>query len=528
MGWEGETDMSGCGCGLCGQINGLFDNQETIPNTVYLAILDPEKGCSRTTLKNLLASNSDKLAQVVTDGHVIAQHTDAAGNTVDVLETITIVDGENFNATTNVLSFDYTDETGTKKTLEWDLSGLAIDINVGSMAYNPTTGELTLTETDGTPHVVTIASSAVPDYTTCADAILKTTDKILLAPTAFKSGYGVNQETAGACVSRDDHYFDLARRSHTFNKNYLANDAQGYGSSVTGGTRNTTATAASYSHIGGGYDHSITAGTANTIGGGRNNDIVAGSYNAIVGGYNNDIIAGSYNTVGGVSHDVDGGYNSVFGATNKAEASYGFQGGRIHTITAGNNVTQLGYGHLNTSGGSTFQAGYDHTNTSGSYNTQLGFRNVVEVGQSTVLAGQANVNTAGNYTVMLGTGHVNTTGSGNAMLGVNHENTSGAYNFLANRNGLVRSGNYNALIGYSHDNTGTGNMLLGYNNTANTNYSVTIGRNLTNVTQDSVMIANTFQKVGFYGVVPVAKQTLPAVASAAQLTLALRNLGLVN
>lgn len=528
MAWEGESS-GGCGCGLCGEISGLFINEKPIPATVYLALFDPDKGCSRTTLANLLASNSDEMSSELSAGHKIGEHTDVAGNTVELFETVTIVDGENFNATTNVLSFDYTDEAGTTKTVEFDLTALAIDINVASMTYDPATGNLVVTETDGTPHSVTIAASATPDYLTCAGNVLTTTDKILLTPTgAYADGYSVNQAVGGECAAISDIHYLSARRSVTVGRGRMSNDAQGYGSTIAGGLRNTTAAGASYSFIGGGYDHSITTGTTNTIGGGRNNDITGGSYNAIVGGYNNDITRGSYSTVGGVSHDVENSYNAVFGTTHKVAGSYGIQTGRSNTITAGNYVAQFGFSHLNTAGGATTQGGYNHTNTSGAYNTQLGYAHVVDAGQSIVQAGQSNRNRAGNYNVQLGYSHDNVLGTGNTLVTYNNTNTAGNYNFLGGVNGVNRSGNFNAQLGYSHDNTGTGNILLGYNNTTNTNYSVSIGRNLNNVTQDGIMIANTYQRVGFYGVAPVAKQTLPAVASPAQLTTALRNLGLVN
>ena len=531
MTWSGDNS-GGCGCGLCGEINGLFINEQPIPSTVYLPLLDPDKGCSRTTLANLLAAFTDEAVSDLVAGagsHKIATHTDVAGNVVDLFETVTLVDGENFNAATNVVSFDYTDEAGTKKTISWDLSGLAIDINVASMTYDPLTGQLVVTETDGTPHAVTIAAGVVPEYTTCAGAVLKTTDKILLTPTgAYADGYSVNQAAGGECAAIADIHYLSARRSVTVGRGRMSNDAQGYGSTVAGGLRNVTAAAASYSFVGGGYDHSITTGTSQTIGGGRNNDITAGNYNTIVGGYNIDITAGSYNVVGGVSHDVAGSYNATFGTTNILSGGYSFATGRSNTLTSGNYVNQLGYSHLNTAGGGNTQAGYNHTNTRGSYNSQTGYGHVIDVGQSVFQAGQSNRNRAGNYNAQIGYSHDNVAGSGNTLVTYNNTNTAGNYNFLGGVNGINRSGSYNAQLGYSHDNTGTGNMLFGYNNTANANYSVSIGRNLNNVTTDGVMIANTFQKLGFYGAVPVAKQALPAVASPAQLTVALRNLGLVN
>lgn len=436
---------------------------------------------------------------------------------------------------------------------------------------------------------VLVPVPAPTQYLTCDGSVLAATDKILTAPTgAFANGYAVNNETADACVTRADWYYNLTRRSFTAGKNYMSNDAQGYGSTVAGGLRNTTATGASYSFIGGGYDHSITTGTANTVGGGRNNDILAGSYGTIVGGYNQNINigSGSYNILGGVNNNTYGGsYNNLFGNANRNDAgnsnnllgqsnrvrtgSYVFQGGYSHDNVAGNATTQLGYNHSNTRGSYNFQGGYGHiidngqsvtqsgqshrnragnytgqigfshdnvtgtgnfqsgynqTNTAGSYNTQLGVNNRNTAGNSNSIIGNGNIHKSGSYSVLMGYSHDNT-GTANTLLTYNNTVLGGNYNFMAGVNGIHRSGSYNAQLGFSHDSTGSGNMLIGYNNTTNTNYSVSIGRNLNNTTQDGIMIANTFQKIGFFGIAPIAKQTANTLP---QLLTALKAYGLIN
>lgn len=66
-----------------------------------------------------------------------------------------------YNPLTNIIS--YVNEDGVTQNL--DLSALAIDINVASMVYDPVSGEIVLTETDGTPHVIDIGPTVVPPET---------------------------------------------------------------------------------------------------------------------------------------------------------------------------------------------------------------------------------------------------------------------------------------------------------------------------------------------------------------------------
>ena len=586
---------SGCACGICAEMKLLDENLNGVGvnDTVPFLSIDPLTGV----------------------------RTCAMGKIPE--ETLTFIDNEGFDAATNTLSFDYTDEDGATSTHEFVIPAPVSVVNSIDLKPTGNANEFTIeivytndagvqtTITDTTPitipslceEITALTTAAAvpanalavyqtaagvcgkapfpagPSYLTCDGSALTTTDRIATAPTgAFTSGFTVNQDAAGECLSRSDIYYNLARRSYTQGYNYMSNDAQGYGSSVTGGLRNTTATAASYSHIGGGYDHSITTGTSNFIGGGRNNDITAGSYNGITHGYNQNITAGNYNTIGGgVSNDIKAGsYNTIVGGSaidfEAGTGSYNVAGGVNHTMNGGaydtlfgNNNTndsgnanflvgqgnrvrvgsyvgQIGYSHDNVAGSATTQSGYNHTNTSGSYNTQTGYAHRIDVGQSTTQGGQSNRNRSGNFNAQLGFSHDIVSGSGsfqggynqtntgsyNTQLGVNHRNLTGNSNTQLGQASIQRTGSYNAQIGYSHDSTGTGNIQLVYNLTTNTNYSVSIGRNLVNTTPDGIMIANSFQRLGFYNATPIARQTLPAVATAAQITTALRNLGLIG
>ena len=324
-----------------------------------------------------------------------------------------------------------------------------------------------------------------PTQSKCGGWVLTSTDQVLVSPTGtYASGYTINQEDANGCATRADTYYDRARRTHTFGKASMQNDAQGYGSSVTGWLRNTTATWASYSHIWGWYDHSITVWTANTIGWGRNNDITAWSYNGISYWYNHNITAGNYNTIG-------------WGNANDIKA------GSYNTIVWGSAIDfEAGTGSYNVAGW------VNHTFNWGNYTTAFGNNHISDWWVAWFMAWQSNSIRAGNYNTLLGFSHDNIAGSWNFLWGYNHTNTSGNYNTLLWFTNINRSGSHNVALWYSHDVSWAGNTILWYNNTANTNYSVSIGRNLNNTTQDGIMIANSFQRIWFFWTTPITRQTV--------------------
>src|SRR5690606_21982754 len=55
---------------------------------------------------------------------------------------------------------------GVPNLISVDLTSLAIDVNVASVTYNPVTGLLTVTETNGDTHNVTIGPATVTDTNT--------------------------------------------------------------------------------------------------------------------------------------------------------------------------------------------------------------------------------------------------------------------------------------------------------------------------------------------------------------------------
>lgn len=604
-----------CGCDTCTDIKGAYEETGAIPSSAFLYLYNPDKGgCARTTVTNLLASNSDVLAQIQTAGNAIAEHTDIGGNTVQILETVTAI--ANPAVTGNDLTFDYVDEAGNTNTQSFTLPTPVSVVNSIDLKPTGNPNEFTVeivytndlgvqtTIADTTPIIVpsvceqfgdlALAAAvpagaqamyrtasgvcgrapfpAGPTYLTCDDTALNTTDRITTAPTgAFTSGYTVNQGAANGCLTLADTYYDAARYSHTFGKSRRSNDAQGTGSSVTGGLRNTIATAGSYGHIGGGYDHSITTGTANMIGGGRNNDITAGSYNGIHSGYNqnitagnyntigggvgNDIKAGSYNTIvggsaidfeagtgsynvaGGVNHTTNGGsYNTLFGNANITDAgnsnflvgqsnrtrtgSYSGQIGYSHDIAGGGAIFQSGYNHTNSLGSYNTQQGYDHTIVSSSYSTQQGYRQRIDSGNYHQMMGTNNRIRGGNYNIAVGNSHDIQAGTGHSVYGWSNTVIGGNYSFMGGVNSTHRGGNYNFELGYSNDLNGTGNGLIGYSNTSTGNYGVAIGRNLTIAGSDEIKIANSFQKLAFFNGTASVRQTannLPQLLAALKL-----------
>ncbi len=75
--------------------------------------------------------------------------------TIDTNETLTVL-GQPTLSAGNILTIPYTDEDGVTNNVTVDLSALAIDINTASFTYNPLTGDLVITETDGSVHTVDI------------------------------------------------------------------------------------------------------------------------------------------------------------------------------------------------------------------------------------------------------------------------------------------------------------------------------------------------------------------------------------
>jgi len=478
----------------------------------YLAVhvpADPAAGipehCERITIGNLMGAFSDSVTGVSATGNPIATHTDVAGNAVIIRETITSISGKSVNNATKTIAFNYNSENGAQP-CSFDLSGMF----------------------------------SAASYITCDGTTLTATDRIVTAPTRFASGFGTNQANANECLTRMDLFYNIGRRSLAGGDNYLGNEAQGYGSIVGNGLRNETTARGSYGGVFTGTDNEVD-GSRSFIGAGANNTIT-GSYSAIAAGIRNSS-AGAYHFIGGGNTNVHtaSSYSAIVGGLRNTNSSaYNVIGGYLQNVTSFGN---LSVGYRNTVAGNRSAVWGDLNNLrAGAFNTVGGYSHDIRGQGNTVLGynhsqlnnanynsmlGLSHTNTNGSYNGSMGYRSINTAGNGNMMLGYLNTNSAGSYNTLTGYGNRNRTGSHNVALGYSHDITGTGNALFGYNNRANTNYSVSIGRNINNTTQDGIMIANSFQRLGFYGVPPVPRQNLPVVATLAQIQAALTNLGLI-
>ena len=132
------------------------------PNMVF----DLLNVTNSTTTPNFISIPLSSLninTTLVDNGNGTATYTNEAGVattiTLGLPETQTTLDSATLTAG-NLLEIQYTGENGTPQTVSVDLSTLAIDINVASVAYNPLNGEITLTETDGSVHTIDIGPFA--------------------------------------------------------------------------------------------------------------------------------------------------------------------------------------------------------------------------------------------------------------------------------------------------------------------------------------------------------------------------------
>lgn len=154
-------------------ITSLVDNgngtatftNETGTSTTFpiggVSVVDNGDGTYLITLPNgtSVTISDTSVSTLIDNGDNTFTYTDELGNTTTftqgVPETQTTLDSAILTVG-NVLEIQYTGENGLPQTVSVDLSTLAIDINVSSLIYNPLTGEIVLTETDGSTHTIDI------------------------------------------------------------------------------------------------------------------------------------------------------------------------------------------------------------------------------------------------------------------------------------------------------------------------------------------------------------------------------------
>ena len=379
-------------------------------------------------------------------------------------------------------------------------------------------------------------------YTTCDLTELQPTDLISIAPTgAYRDGYVTNNEDDGSCANFADMYYRVGVRSVTNGEFYLNNEALAYASQVANGANNVITSAGSYSFIGGGRFHEIS-GAYNAINGGYQNK-VSSTYNS-VGGYLNEV-SGFANLVGGYRHvvtgnrslvignlnEVSGSMHSVAGNSHEVSGNYHGVTGHNHTVSSNYNVVGGYISEVSSYGNGVF--GYRQTVT-GNRNLVGGNSNQVD-GYLSLVVGNINQLSAQSYSsAIIGQGNVAEGIYSKTLLGwynTIHENTHvvgalGQQNIVGGTDRLTNAGSY--AIGYRNQLQGTASLALGDTNVVIESYAVALGRAINSNTNNSVVIAGRNQRLGFYNAVPISRQTLPTVATTAQLTTALRNLGLIG
>lgn len=333
-------------------------------------------------------------------------------------------------------------------------------------------------------------------------------------PGSYQTGYQVIGRDTDGCAYFSDSYYNAGRRSMTGGHALDLNDAQGSRSFIGYGRQNAIHTGGSYSSIVGGLGNAVSGGSYAFIGGGYQNEISGGNDNTIAGGRLNSITAGSYNFQVGYSHEnTRSSYNAQVGYNHTTSSYGGFQSGYSNFFANnGNRSIQAGNGNrVNVSGSGNAQLGFGNRIERSSYSAQLGVNNIITAGTGVMQFGNTHENTAGSYNVQGGYNHTHVAGTGSIMLGYNGRN----------------DGSYNGQIGFSHEVDGVGSMAFGYDNHVTGDYSVALGRGLRLTGNNEVAVANSFQRLGFYGVEPVARQTLANNANNQAIIAALKNLGLV-
>ncbi|MGL5362216.1 MAG: hypothetical protein ACRDBH_05005 [Bosea sp. (in: a-proteobacteria)] len=329
---------------------------------------------------------------------------------------------------------------------------------------------------------------------------------------------------------------------------------------ILAGLGNTISTPGAASSILGGNANQITAGNYNSILGGNANIIsttgagwfASGYFNQILGGgsyggvwgYNN-FANGTYLTVSGVnngtaalpitgngrwdgnantggggyldvsgqSHNVTGSYNAVHGLASTVASSYNIVGGYNHNVSQFGNAA-FGYQQTITANRS-IGVGQSNTVGGGTSNAVFGSSNVLAGRWNSLVAGESN-NVNGQYTGIVG-GYFNVVAANSHVVTV-----LGQQNNISATVGLVNGGA--TAIGYGNElRSGLTPVAIGYGNIVSGNYSMAIGRQITNLVADSVVVAGAGQRLGFYGVAPVLRATLPAAATNAATTQTLVN-----
>lgn len=324
----------------------------------------------------------------------------------------------------------------------------------------------------------------------------------------------------------------------------------------------------SYSFIGEGSWNTIT-GTADywTILNGSN-WVVTANYGYIYGGFNNRVAGQASSIIAWGQNIANGNYDSLswYSLTTAAWSNGNVLGGYYSTLN-GNFNAMFGYSHVASSSAINYNivSGYNSTITNGAFGNAIsGYQNQVS-GERWVIGGNQNTY-AWAYWAIFGNANTIWAGVYGTQISGSSNTVSGWWNSLVAGDGnTVAAGSlytkfvwwyYNIIWANSHvvnvfgqqnqigtwallanawatamwlanNVSGQAAMAIGYNNTTLQSYAIAIGSSIINNVYDSVLIWGAATKVWFYNIPPVARQTLPAVATTAQITTALRNLWLI-
>jgi hypothetical protein len=391
-----------------------------------------------------------------------------------------------------------------------------VDINVGSLGYDPLTGEITLTETDGSIHTIDIGPPISQfditdgfntETVVGGDTITFQGDSVIIganiSPTDTVTTYIIPGNVgdvlttdsfgsvvwapavAGGVEAPLTDAFGFRGTEHVRSNRIVAQWLSGIG--ATSGNTNqimigdgTSAIGADYTGILSGRNNQITNSWSShsTINGGDANRINASRYSSINSGRANNI------TNSGVLgyHGIYGGELNTFGRFGDA-GDYGFIGNGYDNDGSNSGYPFIGSGQANRIGSSTYSGNFGAVINGNNvrvarYCTGSG-NNVFLRGQYTIGHGQDIVGQA-PFSAYFGIGHNGlnadfTTNGGNIVAGTSHTHTatSGGNAIFGGQHSV--DGNNNLVAGATNGHTGTRGFTVGDGITTNGNNSFNFG-----------------------------------------------------
>lgn len=463
-------------------------------------------------------------------GHKIADYTNESGAVVAIDETVTALGTPTLAG--NILTIPYTDENGVVNNRTVNLSALAIDINVASLSYNPVTGEITLTETDSTTHVIDIGppisqftvagTSGSPETIDGGDTLTLSTDQPSLLDFNVQPTDTVKLNIIGGnfgeVLTTDPITGDVVWLPAGGAETALT-DAWGF--RPTEHTRTDTAIVAQW--LGGigqinASTHQIMGGdaTSRTDGNftdvfGSDNQITNGwsSYSGILSGFANRLNGSRYSVVaGGIGNNIVNsnamGYNVISGGAYNTENQFG--GVDFATIGGGyqNDISNAGAGTVaggqeGAVGSATYSGNWGSVvggyRARSAYGGVAGGYDTISRGDYSVTFGRNNVNQK-NVSAVFGQNHQilttdPTTNGGMIIAGSNHSTDHTSTGMAVFGGGsTVTNGRGGLVAGNTHTHSGFTSVTLGDGNTTTGDWAFNFGSLNTNNGDYSYILAS--------------------------------------